>query len=166
MFRAIQIDPETLAIHLNAGAVSAHRRSRDLFGFVDRVRVEGVLTPLLEACEAGDMELVSFGASYLHELRHFGDLLLTPFGFYRIRTAFEFFMNLPRLIFFSDEKVPVPLMSGMDPITRSVLGLGTDFEESIAYRLGLTAFSRVRLINSENHFDPLFLRSCMEVIGY
>src|SRR5438034_384982 len=107
MFRIIQIDPETLAIHLNAGAISAHIRGVEFFHFMDAVRVKGILAPLLEACEAGDLELVTLGTSYLHELRHFGDILLTPFGFYRIRTAFEFFVNLPNLIFSSSEQVPI-----------------------------------------------------------
>ncbi|HEX3745393.1 MAG TPA: hypothetical protein VHW09_15725 [Bryobacteraceae bacterium] len=153
MFRVIQIDPETLAIHLNAGAISNHSRGKDFFNFIDAAHVNGVLDPLLAACEANDLDLVSFGTSFLHELRHFGDLLLTPFGFYRIRTAFEFFINLPHLIF-SNEQIPVPLMSGMDPITRSAIGIGNAFERSEAYRMGLTAFSRVRLINAENHYDP------------
>jgi len=154
MFRVIQIDPETLAIHLNAGAISAHTRNMDLFNFVDAVRVDGILSPLLAANKAADMCLLDFGTSYLHELRHFADLLLTPFGFYRINTAFEFFMNLPYLVLSSNEKIPIPLMSGMDPITRSAIGLGTGFEESLVYRLGLTSFSRVRIINAENQYDP------------
>jgi hypothetical protein len=154
MFRVIQIDPETLAIQLNAGAISVHSRSVDLFNFVDAARVDGILAPLLVANNAGDMDLLSFGTSYLHELRHFADLLLTPFGFYRIRTAFEFFRNLPYLVFASDGEIPIPLMSGMDPITRTAIGVGPGFEESVAYRLGLTSFSRVRVINAENHYDP------------
>jgi hypothetical protein len=154
MFRVIQIDPETLAIQLNAGAISAHSRGVDIFNFVDKARVDGILSPLLAANSTGDMDLLSFGTSYLHELRHFADLLLTPFGFYRIRTAFEFFKNLPYLVFVSDDKIPVPLMSGMDPITRAAIGLGAGFEKSVAYRLGSTSFSRVRVINAENHYDP------------
>src|ERR1017187_5177079 len=121
MFRIIQIDPDTLALHLNAGAISAHSRGRDFFRFVDTIRIKGVMDPLLQACNTGDMALVDFGSSYLHELRHFGDLLLTPFGFYRLRTAFEFFVNLPYLVLFSKEQIPVPLMSGMDPLTRSAI---------------------------------------------
>ncbi len=153
MFRTVQIDPETLAVNINADVLSDHSRGPEFFEFVDASRRDGLLLPLLAATKKNDIELVSFGASLLHEYRHFGDLLLSPFGFYRVRTAFEFFYNLPYLLFTSSDEVAVPLMSGMDPITRAAIGIGPEFENSFQYRLGLSPFTRVRLINQENEFD-------------
>src|SRR5581483_8969583 len=155
-FRIIQIDPETLAIHVNAGAVATHRDSDSYFHLLDRIYILGVEDAVSEALHVGaGLNLLEFGASFLHELRHFADLLLTPFGFYRIRTAFEFYINFPRLLFSDKSKIPVPLMSGMDPITRRVIGLDHQFEGSTAHQMLRTAFSRVRVINIENEYDDV-----------
>lgn len=155
MFRLLQIDPETLAIHVNASAISRHKKSDAMFELLRVATRANPVHALSAACgEDIDLDLLDFGSSFMHELRHFGDLLLSPFGFYRIRTAFEFYVNFPSLLFSnSGGKIPIPLISGMDPVTRSVIGLSDDFEGQAAHQLGRTSLTRVGLINSENTFD-------------
>ena len=155
MFRLLQIDPETLAIHVNASAIARHKKADEMFELLRVATRSNPVHAVSAACNKGiDLDLLDFGSSLMHELRHFGDLLLSPFGFYRIRTAFEFYLNFPDLIFSSSgSKIPIPLMSGMDPVTRSVIGLSDDFEGQTAYQLGRTSLTRAGLINSENTFD-------------
>jgi hypothetical protein len=156
MFRLLQIDPETLAIHINASAVKRHQKADAMFDFLNIATNDSPLAALISLGDENvDLDLLDFGSSFLHELRHFGDLLLSPFGFYRIRTAFEFYTNFPGLVFSnSADQVPIPLMSGMDPVNRLVMGMNDEFEKSEAFRIGKTSLTRVKLINSENSFDP------------
>src|SRR5579862_8432676 len=156
MFRLIQIDPETLAIQVNASAIDRHPQGAKLLEFLDQTYLRGPAQALKDIFESDerDLSILEFSTSYLHELRHFCDLLVTPFGFYRIRTAFEFYVNMPRIIW-SEEPIPIPLMSGMDPTTRGAISLKGNFENSFWHQLGRTALSRVKLINAENTYDQI-----------
>lgn len=153
MFRLVQVDPESLVINVNAGAMAAHTHADSLFEFLDRSSIHGPFAALEDIDQDSDSfptELM-FGSSLLHEYRHYLDLGFTPFGFYRQRTAHEFYVNFPTLMFgHNGAPIPVPLMSGMDPVTRVALDIGNEFVGSPAYQIGRTALSRVRVINAEN----------------
>jgi hypothetical protein len=163
MFRILQIDQDTLAIHVNAGELAAHPSSSDLFRLLDLMRYQGVELAIRGLIEHGSSQfpVVEFGSSYLHELRHYVDLLLTPYGFYRIWTAFEVYLNIPSSIQ-SSEVIPIPLSSGLNPVTREVIGLPPDFGTSAINAIWRPTLSRIKVINQEN---ARYYRNGEEKIG-
>nr|WP_294555643.1 hypothetical protein [uncultured Rhodopila sp.] len=142
-----------MTLDINAGAIAAHKHGAALFRLVDQASIRGPAAALVLADSNSDAfpaELM-FGISLLHEYRHYLDLGFTPFGFYRQNTAHEFYINFPALFFAGKaESIPIPLMSGMDPITRQALGISDSFVGSPLHRLGRTALSRMKVINDEN----------------
>lgn len=154
MFRVLQIDPETLAIHMNEGAILRHRAYEDIIDlsahfFEDNPRETVRFLRGLTDTNKQAM-LAVFASSMLHELRHYLDLSFTCYGFYRLRSAFEFY-NYAASLLVDDQnpKIPIPIMSGADLINQQLLGLGA-YQESPFKRFSDLALNRSNVISQDN----------------
>lgn len=159
MIKVLQTDLETSAILVNAYALLQHKDGQVLPGLVSHFfsdkpkdflnKLKGVEDPDLQARMAG------FSSNLVHELRHYADLVFTPYGFYRLRVAFEFYNSiLPLLSDENNHKIPIPLMSGSDPINQQRLGLGAYTSTPVKYFSDL-ALSRNGIIRADNRIEGL-----------
>lgn len=150
-YQLICVDQDTLALHINVGAIAAHKNSDQFFSFLDDTYQHGPLVALDAALRAGAnrLPLIEFASSYIHELRHYFDLTISSFGNYRIRTALEYYAAIPKLLYLS-ETIPIPLMSALDPVNRKMMGISEEFTTSEWFRLAKTAGSRVALMSKQN----------------
>ena len=153
MFRLFQIDPETAAIHVNIGAIEGHRYSEALRASLDAFRgnhLDDLLRTLYRLPDSDERaHVAAFTSQLIHELRHAVDLLLTPYGFHRIRTGFEFYEMLPPFLA-TDECKIFPFSSWVDDGMRRLLG-GEGTETSYSYQIAQLAHNRRLLIEADNH---------------
>jgi hypothetical protein len=102
VFRLFQIDPETSAIHINVGALERHKHSDIFIATLDAFRHNRVVDLWSTVVHYPDTDERAYAilslSQLMHELKHFLDIVLTPYGFQRIRTAFEFYRVLPHLL--------------------------------------------------------------------
>ena len=152
MFRLFQIDPETGAVHVNVGAIERHRYSDTLLAALDAFRsnhLNDLIRTLFRLPESDERaHAVAFTSHLVHELRHAVDLLLTPYGFHRIRIGFEFYEGLPLFLGMDECKI-FPFPSWMDDQMRKLLG-GEGTERSLSYRLAYMAQNRRLFIEADN----------------
>jgi hypothetical protein len=152
MFRLFQVDPETGALHVNVGAIRRHAHSDALLAALDAFRSNNLyelwrtLFRLPESDERA--HVVAFVSQLFHEMRHVVDLLLTPYGFHRIRMGFEFYEALPQFLA-TDERKIFPFSSWMDPGMRELLG-GDGTEKSLSYSVAHMSQNRRSLIEADN----------------
>jgi hypothetical protein len=155
MFKVLQTDPETAAIHLNESAVLRHRFGERFLRTFDEFFVSGtphsVVRSLYEMPISDERtSLVKFTSEMLHELKHYADLVFTPYGFYRLRVAFEFYStNISHLLKGPKTRLPVPLVSGSDPTKCRQLGLH-DYAGTDAMKLSDLALGRAKVIEFDN----------------
>lgn len=154
MFRVLQVDPETGVLHINASAVSAHKNAGRLFEVLEDVLRDGTF-PVLERMRRlkssrENAITIEFYLSVLHELRHVYDLLLTPFGFHRIRVAFECYCSIiPAIGLGSFSAFAIPFSSGAEKINRRMLGMDEPTDELGVYFLKLVSY-RSKIIAADN----------------
>jgi hypothetical protein len=111
VFRLIQTDPETSAIHINVGAIERHKYSQSLLACLAAVgsgRSHELIRLLFRLPDSREKAFsVAFASMMVHELKHHMDLLLTPYGFHRLRTAFSFYTYGPSILDRIDIILPV-----------------------------------------------------------
>src|SRR5690349_19477865 len=128
MFRIFQYDPETSAILVNVSAIQRHSQNEDITECVNEFFQNNFINftrdLIKEPSDSSKVAKVMTASSLLHEMRHYADSILTPYGFYRLRIAFEFYFFYPWAIA-SEEvtRIPIPLASGNDPVNRELLGI-------------------------------------------
>lgn len=154
MFRLLQIDAETAAMHINCTALQKHAEVDRLWETVDAFFDYGpsfVLSGLMSENDSTEkFNAVALFSSLLHEVRHYVDLILTPFGFYRLRTAFECYVLLSQLVVSEEVKqIPIPLMSGASKVNQRMLGL-SNYEGSRSEQFSKYLQSRADVICEDN----------------
>jgi hypothetical protein len=164
MFRLFQIDPETSAIHINTGALMRHRHASVFVACLDAFRQNKLDELWKTLWRFPDSEERAFAVLFLdhllHEVRHFIDLILTPYGFYRLRAGLEFYRTAHVLLARKSEKLILPLSSGLDSFFQEVLDAG-DYTETFSYIISKIARSRAEVLAAENkqhqHESGLFV---------
>jgi hypothetical protein len=154
VFSVVQTDPETSAIHFNDYAVAEHK---DGAALTNLFHACFALTPteLLRSIKqtknpAHEARLGSFAGNVLHEMRHYLDVVFTPYGFFRLRSAFEAYNAIAiRLADNELQQIPIPLMSGTDVINQKLLGLKS-YSDTILSRIADTIIRRIELISDDN----------------
>ena len=136
MFRLAVADPESGVISINVSALSRHR-----FGLTLHASLEAFVhgTPmdyLHQMSRIDDSEERAFNIVYystlLHELRHFFDFLMTPYGAFTLRSTVINYQLLLGLMQ-TGEPLIVPFTLGADPfIAKHELGI-QNYETSQAY---------------------------------
>lgn len=93
--------------------------------------------------------------SYIHELRHALDIIFTPAGAYRIRTAMELCDAVSiSLGKHHLTKIPIPLTSASDEVNREVMGLD-GFEKTIGFHFTQIANNRLAVVRHDNEVREL-----------
>lgn len=154
MFRLLQIDPDSLAIHINYSAISASPHSEYLLSLLDALAnfpTPDVLEHFPSRARSVNQYAagVEFASSYIHELRHYADLALTPYGFYRLRAAFESYSVVPHLFTEGQPPLIIPLPVNRDAINRLAFSLPT-LNGSHAEIFLRSIYTRYNLIHNGN----------------
>ena len=153
MFRLFQIDPETSAIHVNTGAFLRHKHGTVFMACLDAFRQNKLFALWQTLWRLPDSEERAFAALFtsqlVHELRHYIDLVLTPYGFYRLRSGFEFYQIAPLLLARAHEKMILPLSSGLDPFFQQELDV-PGYSTTFAHVIAKIAASRAEIVAAEN----------------
>ncbi len=152
MFRLFQLDPETSAININMGAIERHKYSDSLVSIIDAFRQNRLHELWRTLNRYPDTEERAYAllvlSQLMHELKHFVDILLTPYGFHRLRTAFEFYRVLPSLLA-RDEPLVLPLSSGTDSFICERLGV-SDYEKTLSAAAAVLVTNRAGILAAEN----------------
>lgn len=153
-----QIDPETLALHINANYVHATERSELYSAIIDPLISGNASKAFAAIKKKKDREFRQeiFLSQYLHEFRHYVDLLLSPYGWYRIRQNLELLSNLPYLATCGLNHLPIPIGLGADAASSKFLGLPDDDFEKL-FKMAQPIDSRRRVVESDNQayfIDP------------
>lgn len=149
MFSVLHFEPESCALHIDGTAITQHTHGKALFSLIDRFYERGatdVQSSLQQLGTSGEKATqVEIYTSLLHEVRHYFDFVLTPFGFHRVRTAFETHHSLVGVLSHPEvTQIPIPLSAGTCPLSRRMIGL-ENYEDSL-----FEIFSRLPLSRSSN----------------
>lgn len=159
MFRIVQADQYTGALHINFGALSAHK---------DAALIDKILTGAMSGNSAEIARVLSNTAdkayvsrvlpifiNYVHELRHTLDLLFTPAAMDKIRSAFEFTNALfPFIAIEESTTLTIPIASAFDPVNRELLGL-QGYENSPEFKFSQLAANRLKRQRYDNETHNL-----------
>jgi hypothetical protein len=154
VFRLLQLDPDTLAMNVNVAGVGVSPHSDQLRFILDEVSVgnfevvEGFIDSL-KADDASYPAAVEFYSSYIHELRHYFDLAVTPYGWYRLRTVFEFYSLIPGMLAQTEDNLVIPLATNRDAIYREAFGLDP-LSHSVTSVFLRSTFGRYETIQKHN----------------
>jgi len=113
VFRILQTDPLTSAVHVNIGAIRAHRYGDTLLECIRAVRdgrsfeLIQLLIRMPDSTERA--HAIALTTGLLHELKHQADMLVTPFAFNRLRSALAFYQGLHRVAGDPSVKLIFPL---------------------------------------------------------
>lgn len=118
VYRLLQVDPETAAIHVNLSEIQRHPSNGAFLSAIAHFtagNLHGRITELLRAAPGIERAReVSMLSHLVHEARHHFDMIMTPFGFYRIRAAFEFYALAPHLLAEDAPRTLFPLALNLD----------------------------------------------------
>lgn len=150
----LQIDPESLAIHVNASLISNQEQSGLLFAIIDFMAINrfdlAERFSLTLTDSNGRLDAVDFCGKFIHELRHHTDLLMLPYSWYRHRQNLEVMSNLALLTLSADfTKLPIPLSSASNPVDARFIGL-SDKDFKYLHKFAAPIDSRRRAINTDN----------------
>jgi hypothetical protein len=152
MFRLATADLETGILSVNVSALSKHKYGSTLHATLEAFVYGTPIDYLHLMSRMNDSRERALNVLYfsnlLHELRHFFDLLLTPYGAFLLR---HFFQNaqIVSTLLGAGEPVIVPFVRASDSFYyKNVLNL-TNFESTDAYKYA-TRFKRYRDIFSHD----------------
>jgi hypothetical protein len=139
MFRLAVADPESGVISINVSALSRHRFGSTLHASLEAFVYGSPIDYLHQMSRMDDSEERAFNIVYystlIHELRHFFDFLITPYGAFDLRTTMNACQMLLGLMG-AGEPLIIPFILGSDPFfAKHVLGL-ENFENSPACKVG------------------------------
>ena len=166
---ALQIDPESFAFHVNAAVLSSGKYPQNCFLLLDYCNLGKFHSAAKLVEELSDHEAqqnaVDFLSQFVHEYRHHIDLLLSPYGWYRLRSNLELMLNLQYLMVSNKfRKLPIPLSIAANPIDTRFLGLTIDDVGELA-TLAVPIDSRRDLINTDNAPIDLPDGTCISIGG-
>lgn len=118
MFRLAVADVETGILHVNVSAISSHKYARTLSATLHAFLYASPKQFIKEmarlpASEERD-ESILYYSVLLHELRHVLDLLVTPYGAWRIRHTFQSMTAVPQMLG-KDIPIIIPFELAGDP---------------------------------------------------
>ncbi len=151
MFKLIQTDPETSAIHVNVGAIERHKYRQSLLACLAAVsggQSHELMRLLFRLPDSHEKAFsMAFTSMMVHELKHHMDLLLTPYGFHRLRTAFSFYTIGPSILDRID--IILPVSQGMDEFNQKRFGMES-YSTSQGYFLSQLISNRNNIIAKDN----------------
>ena len=177
MSNYLQIDPESLAIHINASILNGTAYSSTYFRLLDQCALghfddaKDIVTALTN--EEHKILAVEFLSRYVHEFRHHVDLLLTSYGWYRLRMNMEVMMNMPYLALAKEFKqITVPLSLAANPLDLDFLGTSEAEVKGLA-RFAIPVDSRRAVVARDNEpiqYGPYWIQiggeSVLEALAY